>query len=46
MNALRRADREDFGRCIECDEPIAMERLRLRPESLRCIECARVDVKS
>lgn len=39
-NAFRRLDREDFGICIECEEPIAFERLKLRPESLRCIDCA------
>ena len=38
-NTLGRIDREGFGLCIECEEPIALERLRLRPESLRCMEC-------
>jgi len=41
-NALGRIDRETFGHCIECDEAIPMERLRLRPESLRCMECEKV----
>ncbi|WP_457607386.1 TraR/DksA family transcriptional regulator [Nitratifractor sp.] len=39
-NALLRMERGDFGLCIECGEPIAEQRLRIRPESLRCIECA------
>ena len=40
LNALRRLDSETFGLCIECEEPIGFERLRIRPESIRCIECA------
>jgi DnaK suppressor protein len=39
-NALLRIDREEFGQCIECGEPIPVERLKIRPESLKCIECA------
>lgn len=39
-NALLRLDREEFGLCIECEEPIGFERLKIRPESIRCIECA------
>jgi len=39
-NALQRIDREEFGLCIECEEPIGFPRLKVRPESLRCIECA------
>jgi DnaK suppressor protein len=39
-NALSRLKRPDFGLCVECDEPIGIERLKIRPESVRCIECA------
>jgi len=39
-NALARLEHPDFGRCIECDEPIGFQRLKIRPESVRCIECA------
>ena len=39
-NALQRVDREEFGLCIECDEPIGFGRLKIRPESVRCIDCA------
>jgi len=40
QNALSRIDKEDFGICIECDEPIGIERLKIRPESVRCVACA------
>ncbi len=33
-------DDEAFGHCIECDEPIAFERLLLVPESKYCVRCA------
>jgi DnaK suppressor protein len=40
QNALTRLEHPDFGRCIECDEPIGFKRLKIRPESLRCVQCA------
>jgi DnaK suppressor protein len=39
-NALRRADSEEFGRCIRCGGEIPMGRLRLVPEALVCVPCA------
>ena len=39
-NALLRIDKPMFGICIECEEPIGMGRMRIRPESVRCVECA------
>ena len=39
-NALSRIDSETFGICIECEEAIGMGRMRVRPESVRCIDCA------
>lgn len=39
-NALLRVDKPMFGICIECEEPIGMGRMRIRPESVRCVECA------
>ena len=39
-NALSRIDSEMFGICIECEEEIGMGRMRVRPESVRCIDCA------
>jgi DnaK suppressor protein len=39
-NALLRIEKPLFGICIECEEPISLERMRIRPESVRCVECA------
>jgi DnaK suppressor protein len=39
-NALARVDNPTFGICIECEEPINIERIMVRPESIRCIKCA------
>jgi len=38
--ALRHVDDELFGICIECEEPINIERIMVRPESVRCVKCA------
>jgi len=39
-NALLRIDKPMFGICIECEEEIGFGRMSIRPESVRCIECA------
>ena len=39
-NALQRIDHEMFGICIECEEPIGIGRMMIRPESIRCVGCA------
>ena len=39
-NALSRTDNEMFGICINCEEEIGMPRMSIRPESVRCVECA------
>jgi len=39
-NALLRIDTPMFGICIECEEPIGLGRMSIRPESVRCVECA------
>ena len=39
-HALSRIDDEMFGICIECAEPINIERMMVRPESIRCVQCA------
>ncbi len=39
-NALLRVDKPMFGICIECEEEIDIERMRIRPESVRCVKCA------
>lgn len=39
-NALLRVDKPMFGICIECEESIGIGRMSIRPESVRCVECA------
>jgi len=31
----------DFGICVSCKEPIPIARILIRPESQRCVNCAR-----
>lgn len=38
-NAYLRIDTPDYGICKECEEEIPIERLKLKPESVYCIEC-------
>ena len=37
--ALRRVDAGTYGRCVECEDAIAFERLRALPFALRCTAC-------
>lgn len=38
--ALKRLEGEDdFGICVDCGADIAYERLRVRPQALRCVVC-------
>ena len=39
-NALLRIDKPMFCICIECEEEIGFGRMSVRPESVRCVECA------
>jgi len=39
-NAMLRIDKPMFGICIECEEEIGFGRMSIRPESVRCVECA------
>lgn len=32
-------DPEDFGLCIDCDEPIPLGRLKVLPWAQRCVQC-------
>lgn len=40
--ALARLDQGDYGRCEICGEPIAPERLAVRPAATTCVPCAAV----
>ena len=37
--ALARCDREEFGYCLQCGEPIAAARLDAQPFVERCLDC-------
>lgn len=37
--ALVSFDREEYGECRRCDEPIPFKRLKVRPETPFCIDC-------
>ncbi|HZU05369.1 MAG TPA: TraR/DksA C4-type zinc finger protein [Chloroflexota bacterium] len=39
--ALERQRQGTYGRCERCGRPIDPERLRVRPEAARCIDCQR-----
>ncbi len=40
QNALQHIEHPMFGICIECEEPIGIARMEIRPESVRCVKCA------
>ena len=44
--ALVRIDEGTYGRCEECEHPIAKPRLQVLPYTRHCIECARKLEKS
>jgi DnaK suppressor protein len=37
--ALHLAETGSYGTCVDCDDPIAMKRLKACPTSIRCIKC-------
>lgn len=37
--ALQRIDNPDFGICVKCNKPIAIQRLIAVPTAIRCISC-------
>ncbi len=37
---LKNIDKEDFGKCRKCGQPIQMGRLVIMPESSLCMRCA------
>jgi len=38
-DALRRIDRDDYGTCLECSEPISPKRLDAVPWARYCVTC-------
>jgi RNA polymerase-binding transcription factor DksA len=39
--ALQRIAAGTYGACAECSTPISAERLRARPQAIRCLDCER-----
>jgi len=39
IRALKRIDEESYGYCNDCDDMIAFPRLKIRPESVLCVNC-------
>lgn len=39
QQALRRMEEGVYGECLRCEEPIALERLEVRPEAPLCVRC-------
>ena len=37
--ALHRLDTATYGDCVDCGEPIALQRLLVQPAALRCAQC-------
>ncbi len=37
--ALARMERDEYGECLACGEPISAKRLRAKPESPTCLAC-------
>ena len=37
--ALARLDAGEYGRCIDCGRDLPDERLEVRPEAQRCVDC-------
>jgi DnaK suppressor protein len=40
LEALKRMEREAYGTCVVCGEPVAFERLMVFPEAPNCAACA------
>lgn len=38
--ALARLDRDTYGECAGCGDPIAFGRLKAKPEATRCVACS------
>jgi DnaK suppressor protein len=39
LQALSAMDRDEYGRCRKCEDPIGQARLEARPESPYCLDC-------
>ncbi|MFC4588126.1 TraR/DksA family transcriptional regulator [Sphaerisporangium corydalis] len=39
VDALKRLDAGEYGRCVDCGKPVPEGRLVARPEASRCVHC-------
>ncbi len=39
---LYRMNQGDYGDCIDCGEAIELERLKLKPSVLKCLDCMKI----
>src|SRR3954462_15430536 len=44
LRALAKLDEGTYGTCDVCGKAIAPRRLEVKPESVRCIDCARLPI--
>jgi DnaK suppressor protein len=40
--ALYRMDQGDYGECIDCGEAIELNRLKIKPSVLKCLNCMKM----
>ena len=40
QSVLSKVGSKDFGLCLKCKQEIPLARILIRPESLRCVNCA------
>ena len=40
--ALNRITQDEYGICIDCNELIEFERLKLKPSVLKCLDCMKI----
>lgn len=45
-SALIRVAKGEYGICIDCEQPIGLERLKANPTAERCLQCQEVYEKS
>lgn len=38
-SALNRIDKQEYGYCLECDEPVGFARLQAQPQAPFCLAC-------
>lgn len=39
VEALERVREGNYGQCADCERPIPLARLQIKPEAIRCVAC-------